>query len=96
VLERDQAFNFIGMTLEIKEKTLAQEEGREAKEIKEDDVEEVFAECDIDHDGNISKDEMKAWLHKYMNAKPEKKEQIIGLVRKKTMSQKDKPAETAK
>jgi len=24
VLERDQAFNFIGMTLEIKEKTLAQ------------------------------------------------------------------------
>jgi Ca2+-binding EF-hand superfamily protein len=59
------------MTLEIKERTLAHEEGRAPVDIKEDDVEAVFEACDIDHDGNLNKDEMQAWLLKYMKSKPE-------------------------
>lgn len=72
MLERDQAFNFIGMVLEIKERTLASEEGRQPADIKEEDVEGVFEKCDIDHDGNLSKEEMKQWLFKYLSANPEK------------------------
>ena len=40
-------------------------------DIKEDDVEAVFEACDIDHDGNLNKEEMQAWLLKYMKSKPE-------------------------
>ena len=81
VLERDQAFNFIGMTLEIKERTLAHEEGREPQDIKEDDVEAVFEACDIDHDGNLSKDEMQAWLLNYMKTKPEEEQRVINIIK---------------
>ena len=65
------------MTLEIRERTLAAAEKRDPVDIKEQDIEEVFEACDIDHDGNLSKDEVKAWLHKYMSAKPEKDEQVM-------------------
>ena len=69
------------MVLEIKERTLSKEEGREPTDIKEEDVEEVFEACDIDHDGNLSKDEMKAWMLKYLVKKPEQQERIIGIVK---------------
>lgn len=77
VLERAEAFNFIGMTLEIREKTVAMAEKRDPVDITEQDIEEVFQACDIDHDGNLSKEEVRAWLHKYMTAKPEKNEQVM-------------------
>lgn len=83
VLERDQAFNFIGMVLEIKERTLANEEGRQPADIKEDDVEGVFEKCDIDHDGNLTKSEMKDWLLKYLSANPQKEQRVIDIIKKK-------------
>ena len=69
------------MTLEIKERTLAHEEGREPRDIKEKDVEDVFEACDIDHDGNLSKDEMQTWLLKYMKSKPEMEERVINIIK---------------
>ena len=83
VLERDQAFNFIGMVLEIKERTLANEENRTPADIKEEDVEAVFEKCDIDHDGNLSKDEMKGWLVNYLSSNPEKEQRVINIIKKK-------------
>ena len=71
------------MTLEIKERTLAHEEGREPVDIKEQDVEGVFEACDIDHDGNLSKDEMSEWLLKYMKTKPEEEDRVINIIKQK-------------
>ena len=77
MLDRGEAFNFIGMTLEIRERTLAQAENRPPVDIREQDIDEVFEACDINHDGNLSKEEVRTWLHKYMALKPEKTEQVM-------------------
>lgn len=42
----------------------------------------MFEACDIDHDGNLSKEEVKAWLNKYMAMKPEKHEQVLVAAKK--------------
>ena len=42
VLERDEAQSFIGMVLDIHEKTLASEVGRAPKEITEEDINKVI------------------------------------------------------
>lgn len=44
-----------------------------------------FEICDMDKDGAIDKDDMKNWLVKYLNSRPEKKEHILKLHSKKTL-----------
>ena len=54
------------MVLDIHEKTLAAEVGRKPKEITEADIDAVIQEGDTDHDGNLSKEEVNAWVKKFM------------------------------
>ena len=57
-LNRSEARNFIGMVLDMFEITMAKKEGRTPKDISEKEIEEVFAVCDVNHDGHLSKDEV--------------------------------------
>lgn len=66
VLERDEAQSFVGMVLDIHEKTLAAEVGRQPMEITEAQINEVIEQGDTNHDGNLSKEEVNAWVKKFM------------------------------
>ena len=55
MLEKEEQVNFIGTVLEMKEKIIAKELNRPPKEITEEEVYNLIKECDLDHDGKITK-----------------------------------------
>ena len=54
------------MALTIHEKTTAATLNRDCRLIPQEDVDRAIEECDKDHDGKITKDEMNNWLVSYM------------------------------
>lgn len=83
VLERDEAQSFVGMVLDIHEKTLAAEVGRKPKEITEEDIEAVIKEGDTDNDGNLSKEEVNNWVKRFMQKSTQHKADYAKAIQKK-------------
>ena len=54
------------MALTIHEKTTAATLNRDCRLIPQEDVDRAIEECDKDHDGKITKEEMNNWLVSYM------------------------------
>lgn len=83
VLERDEAHSFVGMVLDIHEKTLATEVGRPPREITEKEIEAVIQDGDTNHDGNLSKEEVNNWVKKFMQNSTQHKTDYAKAIQKK-------------
>lgn len=61
-LDQDEAHDLFRVVLEMNEQMLSTLLARPAREISEEQIDIAVQECDSDHDGLISKDEMKKWI----------------------------------
>ena len=61
-LDKEEGYDFMKIVLNVHEKMIAEKINREPKSISDEEVLQAMKDCDTDHDGKITKDEMNTWV----------------------------------
>jgi Ca2+-binding EF-hand superfamily protein len=94
-LNEEQAHDFLFVVLQLNENMLAKSNERDSKDIQEELIKGSFDVVDANHDGKITKDELKTWLKSHLSKDESIHAETLNLVKQLSSNQKPQQPEEA-